>query len=234
MLYSKNHDNFEINISIPKVIYLSYKTKEIPEYIIPNIEKIYPDYEIKLFDNNDCINFLQKEYGTEYVDIFNYLKDGPIKADFWRICILYKYGGIYFDLDLEHFTNLNNIIDNDTYFVTVKTDKAFWDVINPCIIISKSNNDILKECIDKYLDKYNQNIPYEYWEYSIVHIMTDVLLKKINNISKDGIYYDNDKNKYQFLLEYVPEDISKSYCEYNNIKICNSRYKNYDLSNHTF
>ena len=87
-IYKKNIDKFN---NIPKKIYLSYKTKDIPKYIIPNIKKIYPDYEIELYDDKDCIKFLKKNYGQLYVDIFNFLKDGPIKADFWRLCILYKY-----------------------------------------------------------------------------------------------------------------------------------------------
>ena len=50
--------------------------------MIPNWKKLNPDYEIKLYDNQDCIDFLEKEFGSEYVDTFNYIKDGPIKQTF--------------------------------------------------------------------------------------------------------------------------------------------------------
>jgi mannosyltransferase OCH1-like enzyme len=125
LILQSSVEPFSIDEKIPKIIYLSYKTKNIPDYIIPNIKKIYPDYEIKLYDDNDCRKFLLDNYGKLYVDIFDFLKDGPIKADFWRICVLYKYGGIYFDLDLEHLNNLNKIIDNDTDFVTIQTNCRF-------------------------------------------------------------------------------------------------------------
>lgn len=49
---------FELNQNIPKVIYLTYKTKNIPSFVIDKFKKIYPEYEIKLYDNNDCIDFL--------------------------------------------------------------------------------------------------------------------------------------------------------------------------------
>jgi mannosyltransferase OCH1-like enzyme len=222
------------NKNIPKVIYLSYKTKDIPDYIIPNIKKIYPDYEIKLYDNNDCINFLKKEYDQEHVDIFNYLKDGPIKADFWRICILYKYGGLYFDLDIEHIKNIDEIIDNNTSFITTITEPSFKYLFNPAIIKTHMNNNVLKKCINKYIEKYRNKEEYEYWKYSIVYIMGNILFSiiKTKNI-KDGIYYDEDGNKYQFLLERVPS-MENAYFEYNNVKYCNGRYKTYNPDKHTF
>jgi mannosyltransferase OCH1-like enzyme len=239
-LYIKQ-ENFSINNDIPKVIYLSYKTKNIPEYIIPNIKKIYPDYEIKLYDDNDCKQFLLDNYGQLYVDIFNFLKDGPIKADFWRICVLYKYGGIYFDLDLEHFKNLNEIIDADTDFVTIQTHCKYTcfykNNLNPAIIVAKQNNKILKQCIDRYIEKYNNKDEYHYWKYSIVVIMTKILNETIKiKPSTSGTYFDKDNNKYQLLLERVPilKNIKYAYILYNDIKIANARYKEYDDKNHTF
>jgi mannosyltransferase OCH1-like enzyme len=233
-------EHFKINKDIPKVIYLSYKTKNIPDYIIPNIKKIYPDYDVKLYDNNDCKQFLKDNYGQLYVDIFNFLKDGPIKADFWRLCVLYKYGGIYFDLDLEHLKNLNEIIDDDTDFVTIKTHCKYTcftnNNLNPAIIIAKQNNKILKQCIDRYIEKYNNKDEYEYWDYSIVYIMTKILNKTISiKPHKSGTYYDKENNKYQILLERVPShDIKTAYIEYNSVKYVNARYSNYDSENHTF
>ncbi len=222
-----------------KNIYLSYKTKNIPNYIIPNIKEIYPGYEIELYDDNDCIEFIKSEYGKLYVDIFNFLKDGPIKADFWRLCILYKYGGIYFDIDLQHIKNINEIIDDDTYLTTIIIDPSFRSNkrdFNPAIIKTNANNEIIKKCIDIYVEKYNKNIKYNYWEYSIVTIMSNVLHSVLEqDIIKDGVYYDKKNYKYQFLLEIVPnKNAKKAYIEYDKIKYCNSRYDNYNANKHNF
>jgi mannosyltransferase OCH1-like enzyme len=245
---NKSNETFNniINNYIPKNIYICYKTKIIPKYIIPNIKKIYPDYNIKLYDDNDCIGFLKKEYDQEYVDVFNSLKDGPIKADFWRVCILYKYGGIYSDLDLEHIKNINDVIDKDTSFVTCITEKNYrkanpsMGMFNPCFILSKPNHKVLKQAIDVYLNYYRTNKPYNYFSYSITNILADILKKEINinNDTKEGIYYDKDNNKYEFLSEMVPKNgkngkngknwnSKKAYVEYNKQKLFNVRYKNY-------
>jgi hypothetical protein len=34
--------------------------------------------------------FLEKEFSSLHKEIFKYITDGPIKADFWRLCVLYK------------------------------------------------------------------------------------------------------------------------------------------------
>jgi len=199
--YNKNNqEHFELNQNIPKVIYLTYKTKDIPESVIDKFKKVYPDYEIKIYDNNDCIDFLNKEFGQEYVDIFNFIKDGPIKADFWRVCILYKYGGIYSDVDNVPNINVEEILEPNTTFLTCLS--AFMQSINPLFIVSIPNHKALKMCIDKYLEYYRTKKEYSYWGWSIVFIMKEVLYKIFNKyLTKDGLYYDKDNNQYQFLKQ---------------------------------
>jgi mannosyltransferase OCH1-like enzyme len=181
--------------NIPKIIYLSYKTKDIPEYVMKKWNEIYPDYEVKLYDNTDCINFLKTEYNDEYVDIFNYIKDGPIKADFWRVCILYKYGGIYSDIDIEPLINIEKIMLPDTTFITCLS--AMGKKINPHFIVAEPKHKVLKMCMDKYLEMYRDKKKYTYWGWSIVHIMTAVLRDVFDKyITKDGVYYDNHTNNH--------------------------------------
>jgi hypothetical protein len=243
-----NKEHFTLNQNIPKVIYLTYKTKDIPESVINKFKKVYPDYEIKIYDNNDCIEFLNKEFGQEYVDIFNFIKDGPIKADFWRVCILYKYGGIYSDVDVVPNINIEEILEPDTTFVTCLS--AFRQLVNPHFIVSVPNHIVLKLCIDKYLEFYRTKKTYSYWGWSIVYIMKDVLYKILNkSVNKDGIYKDDNKNQYQFLQEvsnFKFTDIfhllklfdrlynygKGMHCEYDNKIILFDKNENY--SNHGF
>lgn len=227
-------ENFELNSQIPKVIYLSYKTKNIPTYVIPNWQKLYPSYEIKLYDNVDCIKFLKDEYGQEYVDIFNHIKDGPIKADFWRVCVLYKYGGIYADIDIEPLVSVETIMDMDTTFLScISQDKIG---ITPQFIVSIPKHNALKMCIDKYLEMYRSKKVYSYWGWSICGIMKDVFYELHGkHITVDGIYFDNKNNKYQMLKEVYPTSSAKDhYCKYKNIKILNNRYSDYDNEKHGF
>jgi mannosyltransferase OCH1-like enzyme len=245
LLFNKK-EHFELNQNIPKILYLTYKTKNIPSSVIDKFKEVYSDYEIKIYDNNDCIDFLNKEYGQEYVNIFNFIKNGPIKADFWRVCILYKYGGIYSDVDIVPIINIEQILESDTTFLTCISKAK--DNTNPHFIVSIPNHKLLKICIDTYLDLYRNKIQYSYWEWSITTIMKESIYKVFNKyINKDGAYYDKDNNKYQFLKEAVNFNIKNlfkfkddghnygkdgAYCKYNDTKILYIKNDNY--ANHQF
>ena len=221
------------NIYIPKNIYLCYKSKDIPDYIIPNWKKLNPDYNVYLYDNDDCKEFLLQSFGQEYVDCFNYIKDGPIKADFWRVCILYQYGGVYSDIDVEPLVPIDSIIDKDVSFLSCISMTK--NELNPHIIITGPKNPIIKECIDKYVDYYDNMKPYSYWGWSIVHIMTNILYKQFGKyINNEGIYEGNDGNNYQFIKEVFKYNLSDIYCTYKNIKVLNNRYRDYNPDNHHF
>jgi len=104
-IYIKQKEHFQFSATqfsatqYPKVIYFCNKTLDKMEQYANNWKKLNPDYEIKLYDNKLCREFLVESYGEYYGEIFDFLKDGPIKADFWRACILYKNGGVYSDIN---------------------------------------------------------------------------------------------------------------------------------------
>lgn len=222
---------------IPKVIYMCYKDIKILELYSNNWKNLNPEYEIKLYDDLLCKKFLLEEYSKLYSDIFDFIPDGPIKADFWRICVLYKYGGVYIDADIEPLISLNNYIEDSVDFVTCLSDNN--NCYNPHFIMANANDNILKQCIDKYLLLYNNKIDYSYWGWSIVYIFNDVLKFDINN-SNEGIYYIDNK-KYQFLKE--SHNINKVYVingrkiildnfiqqpfMYNKLKVFNNKYITY-------
>ncbi len=249
LLFNKTSEKFTLNQHIPKVIYLTYKTKNIPSSVIDKFKDVYPDYEIKIYDNNDCIDFLNKEFGQEYVDIFNHIKDGPIKADFWRVCILYKYGGIYFDVDVVPKINIEEILLPETTFLTCSS--YVYNMINPIIIVSTSNHIALKMCIDTYLEFYRTKKIYSYWGWSIMHVMKPILCKVLNKcINTEGVYHDNNNNQYQIIkqvanfkiidllspLKLIDKFINMGrgmYCEYNNKIILYDKNDNYSGTDFT-
>jgi mannosyltransferase OCH1-like enzyme len=215
----------------PKVIYFCNKTIAEKDIESSNKwKKLNPEYEIKLYDDEMIKSFLLEEYSELYVNIFDYLHDGPIKADFWRICILYKYGGVYSDIDNLPFVSLSEFIESDIDFVTCS---SFWHYnFNPIFIISNKNNVILKKCIEWYIDKYNNKDQYEYWCWSIMCTFTEII--KLENYNKEyGIYKFNNM-KIQIIKECSGNTKYDSYNIYNNLKVFNNRQLEWNYILHKF
>jgi len=121
--------------------------------------------------------------------------------------------------------------------LTCISDK-FYDP-NPHIIACKSNDILLKECLNIYEKKFNT--PYCYWGHSITNIMRKALNKYIYRYEYDNYYNKTEKNYYignykiQLLLEKAHKINWKDmYCVYNNKRVLNNRYKSYDYSLHSF
>ena len=215
----------------PKIIYFCNKQICEKDIILSNNwKKLNPEYEIKLYDDEMIKFFLLNEFDKLHENIFDFLKDGPIKADFWRICILYKYGGIYSDIDNIPLVKLSEFIEKDVEFVTCS---SYWIYkFNPNFIISTKNNIILKKCIDWYVNKYIKKTKYDYWGWSIMNCFTQNLyLEKYNK--KSGIYY-LDNLKIQILEECCGNGHYDAHNIYNNKRIFNNRNPNWDASLHKF
>ena len=220
--------------NIPKVIY--FCNKDIDTVTIQHANKwkeLNQDYEIKLYSDIDCEKFLEKEYSKLYKLIFNSIPHGPIKADFWRICILYKYGGIYSDIDNEPIIPLSDYIEDD---IDLLTCSSYWEDMkfnfNPNLIISKKNNIILKKCIDWYVNKFINKTPYTYLSWSIQQTFTDILHIPYYN-KRDGIYY-LDNMKIQILKECYGSDHYEAHNIYKKKRVFNNRYKTWDYLLHKF
>lgn len=94
---------------IPKVIhYCWFGSNPLPplaKKCIASWEKYFPGYEIKRWDeSNFDVNIIP--YTAEAYKAKKY----AFVSDFARFLILYKYGGLYFDTDVEIIKNMDDII----------------------------------------------------------------------------------------------------------------------------
>tara|TARA_Y100000361_G_C11135124_1_gene331403 strand:+ start:609 stop:1400 length:792 start_codon:yes stop_codon:yes gene_type:complete len=226
---------------IPKVIYQTYKDKNVPPIIKERWLKLNPEYEYHLYDDNDCYNFLLKYYTKEHADFFKYkIKDGPIKSDFWRVCILYQFGGIYADIDILPHVPIKEFVDTDTTLYTCITDPKLENNLNPHFIATIPKNSLVLECINVYM-KEKINIQYSYIGWSITNIMYNTLTNYLNNYNlKEGKYKVKDQT-IQFSQEICPNgDLSKEalnicFIKQNGKKIMNNRDSNlYNPYIHSF
>ena len=106
--------HIEVSKKIPKILHCTHYNKDIiPQKVWNNISKYAGDYEFRYYSDDDCIRYLDKNFGKKYSDKFKELKNGAHKADLFRYCVLYLEGGVYMDIDMEPQQYFNKIFDHN-------------------------------------------------------------------------------------------------------------------------
>ncbi len=104
ILNYKRSKKAEYNSVIPLKIYQTWHSKDLPTRMKQSVERLkarHPRFEHFLFDDNDCREFIAKNFDNNVLKAFDSLIPGAYKADLWRYCILYKNGGIYLDIKYD-------------------------------------------------------------------------------------------------------------------------------------
>jgi mannosyltransferase OCH1-like enzyme len=89
-------------MKIPKIFHQTWYTSSPHAELAERIEQTKiqnPDWEYKLWSDDDIINWLTEKGFIEELNYFNSIAIGPAKADLFRMLILYHEGGFYMDLD---------------------------------------------------------------------------------------------------------------------------------------
>jgi hypothetical protein len=149
---------------IPKIIWHTYETKY--ELLPDNIKlfreswiKDYPDFKHQYMDAKQREDFVLNEYGKDWYNIFIKLPHNIMRADVWRHMILYKYGGIYFDLDTSPIYNINKWLKDEYSFITFGDESEEVFLFYYQVIASAPNNPIGKSVLDVMFNQFNS---YEY------------------------------------------------------------------------
>ena len=175
-IYELNEESFFFkssdNLKIPKKIYLTYFAKDkIPNKVWRNLKLYGKGYEINFFSDNDCVDYLKINFGRKFSNKFKKLKHGAHKADFFRYCILYKEGGIYFDIDLEPKVNFSEIFDHES-------EKLFYTVITGKAILKKNKNKKISK-IKKIFRRLKNKSDFEIFQALIATYPNNPIFKKL-------------------------------------------------------
>ncbi len=141
---------------IPKVIhYCWFGRNPLPESAVKCIEswrKFLPDYEIKEWnEDNFDVNIIP--FTTEAYSVGKY----AFVSDYARFWILYHYGGVYFDTDVEVIKPIDDIVEKGPFMGVESMCKAIPEVfigyplVNPGLGIgAPAGTDFYKKVMDYY------------------------------------------------------------------------------------
>ena len=94
--FSEFHD-------IPKIIHQSYLRTALTDVLernIAEIKNINPGWTYRFYDDADCRDFIEGNYGPQLVDAYNQINPiyGAARADLFRYMVIYKTGGVWLDI----------------------------------------------------------------------------------------------------------------------------------------
>lgn len=145
--------------SIEKKIHISWKNKDvinknfnIIKHGILKLKLLNPDYEFKIYDDDDIEQYLKLKLSEED---YNLIKNRKIveKTDLWRLLIIYDEGGLYQDIDRLCNIPLSSIIKPTTKCFL----PTYFDVdTSQDIICTSKGNEIIKKAIEKNIERRKQ------------------------------------------------------------------------------
>jgi len=207
-------------IKIPRNIFQTWKTKNISNdfnILTQTWKDNNKNYSHFLFDDDDCKSFIKKNFEENVYEAYCRIIPGAFKADLWRYCILFIYGGIYVDIDTICFNNIDNFIDEDIEFMTPidLNNCPYYGTYNlfNCFIASIPRHPILMECIKRIVyNVENNNVPFSNLDFSgpgILGKSTNCFIGNNENetfIGKEGNYNKTLKFlKFEHITEYVKD-----------------------------
>lgn len=163
---------------IPKIIHYCWFGRnplpELAEQCIASWRKFLPDYEIREWnEDNFDVNIIP--YTAEAYALKKY----AFVSDYARFWILYRYGGLYFDTDVEIIRPLDDIIVRGN-FMGFETDPrgSHAGSVAPGLGLGVNPGlGLIKKMLDYYEGKNFEFMEQTKDQLTVVHIATEILLQ---------------------------------------------------------
>jgi len=174
---------------IPKIIHQTWKNEIIPDKWKDAVESVKENnkkYKYILWTDIMMDNFVKQEYPLFYKHYINYPYNIQ-RCDVFRYLVLYKYGGIYLDMDIickKSFDDFlkYNIVFARSYNINSSFTNSFF--------MSIPKHPFIKYCIENLLDNYynfyyfgkHLHIMYSTGPLFLTKMINNYNISKINNV----------------------------------------------------
>ena len=153
--------------------YCWFGPKPIPKLAkkcIASWQRFLPDYKIILWSEEN-VDLLECDFIKEAYEQKKY----AFVADYVRTKVLYEYGGVYLDTDMEITKPIDDLLNED--FVIGVEDSGF--IAAGLIIVKNKHNKYIKKMLDFYRKKSFKDIK-DLFEISIPKVLTDIFKDEVD------------------------------------------------------
>jgi mannosyltransferase OCH1-like enzyme len=179
---ASSKEGYENNPEIPLNIYQTWETKDLPEKMRENVERLKsqnPEFKHYLFDDADRREFIRTHFEEDVLQAYNKIIPGAYRADLWRYCVLYINGGVYLDIKYSNVGEFKLIQLADNEYFVPDIDDSGGGIYN-AFMICKPGNNIMREAIRRIVE----NVKTEYYGDSGLSPTGPLLLKSCFSASE--------------------------------------------------
>jgi hypothetical protein len=193
----------------PKNIHLTCKDKlqldsnETFKMCFNKYLNMYPDYDIKIYFDEDIYQIVRDNFPEDYEFIKNI--NGVCLADTFRYLILYLKGGIYSDLDCLPIINIEKLFNNLHYHGTDNNMFFIYPENKP--LINNKWDYYKNECDHCKLINQNEIQTYECLGHNYISNNTNIVIGKENFTFDKTNPYNNSRLCQWFLISKSNQNI---------------------------
>jgi len=187
--------------------------KSIPDKVISRWQDLNPNFTIDCSLDADCIQFLETYFSPYIASLFQTIHPGSHKADLWRLCKLYIYGGVYADVDLVPYLDIESLDKSITFYSCLS---SLSNSIFQAFIVVTPKNPFILHCLLSLLMNKVYNIflgptfdMYNCMKHNLhgISIMTDTPYT-LDTINIPIYIGPSNTNTTYIELYYFPNDIN--------------------------
>ena len=121
--------------------------QSIPQKVADNWAKFAPNVKRIIYDDDQCIQFLNEYFGIAYVNKFKSFKLGAYKADLFRYAWLYINGGVYMDIKTILLKPFDEMFPDPTFCYLVLSSPKPNHIYNG-VIATPPKNPLMYELLE--------------------------------------------------------------------------------------
>lgn len=143
-------------IRMEKIIHQTWKTTDIPRYFLHWVKswsKNHPDWTYMFWTDESARMLISDKY-PNFLSVFDMYSENIRRADAIRYIILYEYGGIYADLDMESILPMHRVVRKYSCVLTYEPyehpilNTNFEQLVNNAFMACRSGHPLMKKIIE--------------------------------------------------------------------------------------
>jgi mannosyltransferase OCH1-like enzyme len=197
-------------IMIPKIIWQThnYRYEDLPVHILKcskTWQNLNPSWRYNYFSHEDRHDFVKSEIPELYDE---YLKLAPMyQADLWRYVVIYKYGGVYADMDSICYKPLDYMLSKYSGQDVVCVKPAMQGgKINNANFAASRKSDSIKNVID-LIRRYKENTRFK--DEPLRHLVWEAFNQTMKQKTHE-MWFDAEMHSQDFKSSFPEFDVD--YC----------------------